>query len=70
MRTTEDRDAHGEAAAADADAETDEEMTATQEEQNIFENLSDLEKSRIDKISLYLSTCLALTLILDTITRI
>uniref|UniRef100_M1DTH3 Integrase core domain containing protein n=1 Tax=Solanum tuberosum TaxID=4113 RepID=M1DTH3_SOLTU len=42
MRTTEDRDAPGEAAVADADAETDEELTAAQEEQNIFGNLSDL----------------------------
>uniref|UniRef100_M1DQR7 Polyprotein protein n=1 Tax=Solanum tuberosum TaxID=4113 RepID=M1DQR7_SOLTU len=42
MIATEDRDAPGEAAAADADAETDEELTAAKEEQNIFGNLSDL----------------------------
>uniref|UniRef100_M1DBB2 Polyprotein protein n=1 Tax=Solanum tuberosum TaxID=4113 RepID=M1DBB2_SOLTU len=42
MRTTEDRDSPGEAAAADADAETDEELTTAHEEQNIFGNLSDL----------------------------
>uniref|UniRef100_M1DV18 Polyprotein protein n=1 Tax=Solanum tuberosum TaxID=4113 RepID=M1DV18_SOLTU len=42
MRTNEDRDAPGEAATVDGDVAVDEEMTAAQEEKNIFGNLSNL----------------------------